>query len=77
MKEAVYKYICTVLLGCVDAESIQDPVMKEAVYIHIYLCTVLLGCVDAESIQDPVMKEAVYIRIYLIFIYCTARLCGC
>ena len=35
MKEAVYKYICTVLLGCVDAESIQDPVMKEAVYIHI------------------------------------------
>jgi len=44
----------------VDAESIQDPVMKEAVYnIYIYLCTVLLGCVDAESIQDPVMKEAV------------------
>ena len=58
-----------------DAESIQDPVMKEAVYnIYIYLCTVLLGCVDAESILDPVMKEAVYVYI---FMYCTARLCQC
>ena len=59
----MYIYLCTVLLGYVNAESIQDPVMKESVYINIYLCTVLLGCVDAESIQDPVMKEAVYIHI--------------
>ena len=43
-----------------DADIIQDPVIKEAVYIqYIYLCTVLLGCVDADSIQGPVMKEAV------------------
>ena len=41
-----------------DADIIQDPVMKEAVK-YINKCTVLLVCVDADIIQDPVMKEAV------------------